>query len=800
MPDPGGIEMNKIAQIFQSLEYGPAPEAADQANAWLDAHGRAFGHFIGGAWTEPANPFASTNPANGDKLADISNGSADDVDAAVKAARAAFPAWSALPGYQRGKFLYAIARMTQKHSRLFAVLETMDNGKPIRESRDADIPLVARHFYHHAGWATHLAREFPDAVPYGVCGQIIPWNFPLLMLAWKIAPALAAGNTVVLKPAEFTSLTALLFAEICERVGLPKGVVNIVTGEGDTGAAIVNHPDIDKIAFTGSTEVGKIIRAATAGSGKGLSLELGGKSPYIVFEDADLDSAVEGLVDAIWFNQGEVCCAGSRLLVQESIEEVFIAKVKARMAKLRVGDPLDKSVDIGALVAPVQVERIQDLMKRGIAEGAVVYEPDSQLPAKGCYLKPALVTNVSPANSLVAEEIFGPVLVAMSFRTPEEAVALANNTKYGLAATIWSENINLALDIAPKIKAGVVWINGTNNFDAAVGFGGYKESGFGREGGREGMSAYLKPSWEKSLKPAAAPAKPHAEPKAKAVNPLDADHLDQTAKNYIGGKQARPDSAYNRPVYAPNGVLVGEVGEGNRKDIRNAVEAARAASGWATTAAHSRAQILYYLAENLDYRRDEFASRIKAQTGKDGAEEVALSVERLFAFAGWADKYDGAVHNPPMRAVAAAMVEPLGVLGIVAPDSLPLLGSVALIAPALAMGNTVVLVPSAQSPLSMTDFYQVLETSDVPNGVINIVTGDSEALAKTLAEHDGVDGLWFAGSAEGSAMVEKASAGNVKQTWTTRGLDYDLANPRYMGDYFLGKATQVKNVWIPYGA
>jgi aldehyde dehydrogenase (NAD+) len=788
--------MNKIAQIFDSLDYGPAPEAPDQAIAWLDSKSRKFGHFIDGKWTKPGKTFTADNPATGASLAEITDGTAAEVDAAVKAARSAFKSWSALSGYERGKYLYAIARMIQKHSRLFAVLESMDNGKPIRETRDADIPLVARHFYHHAGWATHLSSQFPDHVPYGVCGQIIPWNFPLLMLAWKIAPALAAGNTVVLKPAEFTSLTALLFAEICERVGLPKGVVNIVTGEGDTGAAIVNHPDIDKIAFTGSTEVGKIIRAATAGSGKGLSLELGGKSPYIVFEDADLDSAVEGLVDAIWFNQGQVCCAGSRLLVQESIEERFLAKVKARMEKLRVGDPLDKSIDIGALVAPVQVERIKDLMKKGIAEGAEVYEPDGQLPANGCFLKPALVTNVSPANTLVSEEIFGPVLVAMSFRTPEEAVALANNTKYGLAATLWSENINLALDIAPQLKAGVVWINGTNNFDAAVGFGGYKESGFGREGGREGMSAYLKPAWEKSLKPAPA----QAPAKAAAANPLDTGSLDQTAKMYVGGKQARPDSGYNRPVLGPKGELVGEVGEGNRKDIRNAVEAARKALSWGTTAAHTRAQILYFLAENLDYRRDEFAARIKAQTGEDGADEVAQSVERLFAFAGWADKYDGAVHNPPQRMIATALVEPLGVLGIVAPPSRPLLGSIALLAPALAMGNPVVLVPSERSPLSITDLYQVLETSDVPNGVVNIVTGDSVTLAKTLAEHDGVDGLWFAGNAEASAMVEKASVGNLKQTWTSRGLYYDLADPRFAGDYFLSKATQVKNVWIPYGA
>ncbi|WP_417310574.1 aldehyde dehydrogenase family protein [Devosia sp.] len=790
--------MNKIADIFTSLEYGPAPESADLALAWIDSHDGRFGHFIDGKWTKPGKGFATDNPATGKKLADLTNGSQSDVDAAVKAARGAFPKWSALSGYARAKYLYAIARLVQKHSRLFAVLESLDNGKPIRESRDVDIPLVARHFYHHAGWAQHLERGFPGHVPYGVCGQVIPWNFPLLMLAWKIAPALAAGNTVVLKPAEFTSLTALLFAEICDKAGLPKGVVNIVTGEGETGAAITEHKDVDKVAFTGSTEVGKIIRAATAGSGKGISLELGGKSPYIVFDDADLDSAIEGLVDAIWFNQGQVCCAGSRLLVQESIETRFLDKLKKRMATLRVGDPLDKAVDIGALVAPVQVARVTELVKQGVAEGGTLYEPDVDLPKSGCFLRPALITNVSPANTVASEEIFGPVLVEMSFRTPEEAVALANNTRYGLAATVWTENVNLALDIAPKLKAGVVWVNGTNNFDAAVGFGGYKESGFGREGGKEGMGAYLKPAWEKALKPAPAAKAVAAKPK----NPLDGDAgIDRTAKMYIGGKQARPDSGYSRPVLGPDGSLVGEVGDGNRKDIRNAVEAARAAAGWATTTAHNRAQVLYYLAENLDYRAAEFAARIKAQTGEDGTAEVAASVERLFAFAGWADKYDGMVHNPPSRTVAVAMVEPLGVMGILAPPSRPLLGSIALIAPALAMGNTVVLVPSERAPLSVTDLYQVLETSDVPAGVLNIVTGDTATLAKTLAEHDGVDAVWAAANAEISTMVEKASAGNVKQTWTSRGLYYDLADKAlFEGDYFLRRATQIKNVWVPYGA
>lgn len=789
--------MNEIATIFENLEYGPAPESAAEANAWLDARGRKFGHFIAGKWTKPGETFKSENPATGELLAELTAGTAADVDKAVKAARKAFGSWSGLPGFERAKYLYALARSIQKKSRLFAVLETLDNGKPIRESRDADIPLVIRHFYHHAGWAQQRDRLFPDTVPYGVCGQIIPWNFPLLMLAWKVAPALAAGNTVVLKPAEFTALTALLFAEVCAEVGLPEGVVNIVTGAGDTGAAVVNHADIDKIAFTGSTEVGRIIRTATAGTGKGLSLELGGKSPYLVFEDADIDSAIEGLVDAIWFNQGQVCCAGSRLLVQESIEKPFIEKLKRRMDQLRIGDPMDKSIDIGALVAPVQVKRIQDLLALGQKEGGTQYEADGSLPNQGCFLKPTLITDVSPAHTLVQEEIFGPVLVAMSFRTPDEAVALANNTKYGLAATVWTENVNLALDIAPRLKAGVVWVNCSNEFDASAGFGGYRESGFGREGGKEGMAVYLKPAFEKKLKPAAPTTHP------KPAGTVETDGIDQTAKMYIGGKQARGDGGYARPVLGPDGAQIGEVGEGNRKDIRNAVEAATAAASWAGRTGHNKAQILFFLGENLSYRRDEFAERIRKQTGVTAPaakREVDLSIERLFAFAGWADKYDGAVHNVPIRAVSLAMVEPIGVIGIAAPTQAPLLGAVSMLAPAIAMGNTVVLVPSEDHPLSMTDFYQLLETSDVPGGVVNIVTGDRRSLAKVLAEHDGVDAMLFAGPADEGAEMEKLSVGNLKQVWTSRGLDFDWSSDVLSGDYFLSRVTQIKNIWVPYGA
>ena len=409
-----------IAEKFVTMEYGPALEDPKDALLWLDGHKRRFGHFINGEWQDPAEGgyFDSTDPATGEKIASVAQGSAADIAAAVQAARKALSGWQALTPHARARYLYAMARSVQKHSRRLAVLETIDNGKPIRESRDIDIPLVARHFYHHAGWAQLLESEFPGYTACGVVGQIIPWNFPLLMLAWKIAPALATGNTVVLKPAEFTPLTALLFADLCLEIGLPAGVVNIVTGDGATGEALVKHPDVDKIAFTGSTEVGRAIRSVTATSHKRLSLELGGKSPFIIFEDADLDSAVEGLVDGIWFNQGQVCCAGSRLLMQESIAEPLIEKTRARMSTLRVGPPLDKAIDIGAIVAPVQLERIKRLVDQGVAEGATCWQPQIAMPSRGLYFPPTLLSNVHPTSIVAQQEIFGPVLAAMTFRTP----------------------------------------------------------------------------------------------------------------------------------------------------------------------------------------------------------------------------------------------------------------------------------------------------------------------------------------------------------------------------------------------
>ena len=795
-----------VKEIFETMNYGPAPESADVANAWLERHGRSMRLFIGGKFVEPLSSefFETVNPANAQPLAQIAQAGEADVDAAVGAAQKAGPKWAALSGHARARYLYAIARHVQKHARLFAVLETLDNGKPIRETRDLDIPLVARHFYHHAGWAELVDTELAGYEPAGVCGQIIPWNFPLLMLAWKIAPALATGNTVVLKPAEYTPLTALLFAEVCQEIGLPPGVVNIVTGDGATGELIVKHPGVDKIAFTGSTEVGKRIREVTAGSGKKLSLELGGKSPFVVFDDADLDGAVEGVVDAIWFNQGQVCCAGSRLLVHEGVADALHDKLRARMETLRVGDPLDKAVDMGAIVAPVQLQKIETLVERGKAEGATCWQPSWAVPQEGLFYPPTLFTDASPASTVAQVEIFGPVVVSMTFRTPAEAVELANNTRYGLAASVWTENVNLALDVAPKIKAGVVWVNCTNQFDAAAGFGGYRESGFGREGGKEGLLEYLKPSWEEGLPNYKADSSQFPkEATEDEREDWELPPLDRTPKLYIGGKGARPDSGYSRSVLDPKGKLLGEVGEGNRKDVRNAVEAARKAAGWAKATAHNRAQVLYFLAENLEARAPEFEARLTVMTSvshKAAADEVAASVQRLFYYAAWADKFDGAVHHTPVRNVTLAMPEPLGVMGLVCPDDAPLLALVSLVAPAVAMGNRVVAVPSTRYPLAATDLYQVLDTSDVPGGVVNIVTGERDVLAGTLARHDDVDALWYVGSAEGSAIVERESVGNLKQTWVNYGKKRDwFSAVQGQGREYLRRATQVKNIWVPYG-
>ena len=779
-----------IKDIFNTMDYGKAPESPDQALAWLATNNGTMSHFINGRWQKGKDHFASNNPATGEALAQVAQGDEKIVNQAVKAASEALPAWQALSGHQRGQYLYALGRLLQKNSRLFAVLESMDNGKPIRESRDIDVPLAVRHFYHHAGWAQLLDSELPDHQAIGVVGQVIPWNFPLLMLAWKIAPALATGNTVVLKPAEFTSLTALLFADICQQAGLPKGVVNIVTGDGQTGQHIVQHPEIKKIAFTGSTAVGRWIRQATAGSGKKLSLELGGKSAFIVCADADLDAAVEGVVDAIWFNQGQVCCAGSRLLVQEAVADRFHQKLISRMNKLRIGDPLDKSIDMGAIIDPRQQQKIATLVQAGVEAGACLNQSTAALPKGGCFYPPTLLTDVSPSDSVAQEEIFGPVLVSMTFRTPAEAVALANNTRYGLAASIWSENINLAMHLAPLVQAGVVWINCTNQFDAAAGFGGVKESGFGREGGKEGLYEYLVPKPGANKKPA-------SKTKAAKVSNDPIEGMDKTPKMYIGGKQVRPDGGYSYAVHDHQGQLITHAGLGNRKDIRNAVEAAAGSHTWSGMNGYQRQQVMYFMAENLSYRQDEFIDRLQqhGHSKKQAQIEVETAIERLAYYAAWCDKYDGQVHSVPLRGVAMAMHEPIGVIGIQCPNEAPLLSFISLMAPAMAMGNRVVITAAEAFPLPALDFYQVLNTSDVPAGTVNIISGQSAELSKPLAGHMNVDAIWAFGA--DAQLVEHESATNLKRTWTETSPRDWLKQGQ--GSEFLRHASQVKNIWTPYG-
>ena len=785
--------MKDIVKNFRNIKYGPAPEDAKEVNKWIANLDKPNHLYINGKWVKSKSTknIQSINPANNSKLFALAVANKTDVNAAVLAAKKAFPKWLSLSPIRRSKYMYALARLIQKHSRFLAVLETIDNGKPIRETRDIDIPLVARHFYYHAGWAAKLNKQ--NLNPIGVVGQIIPWNFPLLMLSWKIAPAIACGNTVVLKPAEFTSLTALFFAEICQKAGIPNGVINIVTGDGTTGELITQHPDIKKIAFTGSTEVGKKIIQSTAVAEKKLTMELGGKSPFIVFEDADLDSAVEGVVDAIWFNQGQVCCAGSRLLVQESIEKKFIKKLKDRMEKLRVGNPLDKSIDIGAIVAPVQLKKIRQIVNKGKKEGSKLWQPSWACPKEGLFFPPSLFTNVSPASYIAQVEIFGPVLSSLTFRTPSEAVAIANNTPYGLAASIWSENINLALDIAPKIKAGVVWINSTNLFDASCGFGGYKESGFGREGGSEGIRAYTNINIPQKKKISSRNIK----------RKINIPTIDQTPKLYIGGKQKRPDSGYSFPFYSHNNKFICDIGRSNRKDVRNSVEAAsKAFSNQLSN--YNRSQILFYLAENLSQRKDTFIDLLINISGLnhiDAKKEFDLSCERIFYYASMADKFEGLIHNPPLRGLTMAVKEPIGVITSILDDNQPLLSLATVMSSVFANGNTNIIVPSEKTALITTLMYQVFDTSDVPAGYINILTAKQNELNLPLAQHENIDGIWaFSENSITRSSIIKETAFNLKRFWcpTNNNIDWSSNSEEFLLE-FLHQGSQVKNIWIPYG-
>lgn len=829
-PEPvtkgGDVAQKSIAELFEDLEYGPAPESAAVAHAWMAEHDKNFGHFVNGEWYKPEGrkTYETCAPSTGEKLCKTIQGNEDDVNYAVDCAKTAHQTWGAMSGHERARHIYSLARHVQKHSRLIAVVEALDNGKPIRETRDADVQVVVRHLYHYAGWAQLADTEMKGWSSVGVVGGIVAWNFPLMLLIWKVAPALAMGNTVVMKPATYTRLSALLFAEICNEAGLPKGVFNVLTGSGRMGSVLAGHPDVDKVGFTGSTEIGQLLRRLTAGTGKKISLELGGKSPIVVFDTADLDAVVEGVVDAIWFNQGQVCSAGSRLLVQENVYDRVLAKLKERMTKLRIGNSLDKSIDMGAVVDAKHKKDIEKYVQIARDEGCDVFQACACMPQNaGYYYPPTLITNVQPVSTVVQEEIFGPVLAMHSFRTAKEAIKIANQSRYGLAASVWTENMSLALECAVSIKAGTVWINSHNLFDAAAGFGGYRESGYGRDGGKEGLYEYCKPSWMPRIRMEAPkddgkfgkrvegrPVNPDRDPTpifqrgGSAALSASAPTIDRTYKLYIGGKQARPDATYVKAVKGADGKVLGQVSEGNRKDIRNAVEAAhKAAAGWGKRAAHNRAQIVYYMAENLDIRRQEFASQISAMTGgsiEDGLREVDESISRLFHWAAYADKFGGTVQETQLYGATVKIQEPVGTIGIACPDECPLLGFISLFAPAIVRGNTIIIIPSEAHPLAVLDLYQVFETSDLPAGVVNIVSGNKDHLTKYLTEHQDIEAMWYFGSAAGSRFVEAASADNVKRTWVNYGHTRDWHDPdQGRGEEFLYQATESKNIWMPMG-
>ncbi len=757
------------------FEYAPAPESRSVVDLKS-----SYGLFIGGEFVDGSgHSFKTISPSTEEVLAEVAEADEADVDRAVKAARRAYSrTWSRMSGAERGKYLFRIARIIQERSRELAVLESLDNGKPIKESRDVDIPTAAAHFFYYAGWADKLEHagfgENPQ--PLGVAGQVIPWNFPFLMLAWKIAPALACGNTVVLKPAETTPLTALLFAEICQQADLPPGVVNILTGAGATGQALVAHEDVDKVAFTGSTDVGRAIAKSVAGSKKKVTLELGGKAANIVFDDAPVDQAVEGIVNGIFFNQGHVCCAGSRLLVQESVADEVLERLKRRMMTLRVGDPLDKNTDVGAINSAEQLAKIRELSDIGEAEGAGRWSPPCDLPDHGFWFPPTLFTGVSQAHRIAREEIFGPVLSVLTFRTPQEAVEKANNTPYGLSAGVWTDKGSLILWMASRLRAGVVWSNTFNRFDPASPFGGYKESGYGREGGRHGLEGYS------------------------AMSRID---VRKTYKLYIGGAFPRSESARSYVVNDAKGKFWANASHASRKDARDAVKAARSAfAGWSGRTAYNRGQVVYRIAEVLEDRREQFEAELHTAEGITAAKArtyVDASIDRLVWYAGWADKIAQVVGGANQVAgpyFNHSAPEPSGVIAVVAPAG-PLLGLVSVVAPVIVTGNTAVVIASEPHPLTSITLAEVMATSDVPGGVVNVLTGPQAELAPWLASHMDVNGLDLTGVAdqELARNLEIQAAENLKRV-RRPGLEDLLASPP------LDRMTtflETKTVWHPMG-
>ncbi|XP_070584653.1 aldehyde dehydrogenase family 16 member A1 [Erythrolamprus reginae] len=779
---PGHVkEENRNRDACKDSEEGSCKEGRLQEppllKSWLDSHGRNLGHFINGKWLKPDGRETCTikNPTTVETLGTTIQGKKEDLDKAVQAAKTAYESWSLLPGHVRARHLYNIARTIQKHQRLLSVLDSLDSGNLIRESQEADLPLVVRHFYHYAGWAQLMEEQMSNWKPLGVVAILIPQSFPLLTLTWKLCSALAMGNTAIVMPSMPTA--ALFLAEICTQAGLPPGVFNVLIGDLGLKEVLAHDPGIDKVAFAGTAKVARCLRQSTAGSGKKLCLQLGEKLPFIVFDSADLDSAADAVVDAIWLNRGQVHSAGAQLFIQESISNEFIQCLKHRMGRLRLGDSMDKNTDVGPLINNKQQNFIESLLEEAQAEGAQIFQTSASRPSKELFYPPTLITGVFPTSRCFKAKAF--------------------------------------LD-CQSLQVGTVWINSHNMLDAAAAFGGYKESGHGQNGGKEALYEYVRPIWETqprigcmnmNFETFATSPKTDLPAPCSTVPELKADipRLDQTYKLYYGGSQKRPDSLSSRTIVDHAEKPVAVVADGNVKDILNAVEAAhKAAPGWAKKTTHARAQILYYLAENLELRRAEIASKLESLMGIEKEEalmEVDTSVRRLFYWAAYADKYGGVVQETTLYGACIHFREPLGVVGIACPDKHPLLSFVSLFGAAITRGNCVVIIPSERYPLPALDFIQVLETSDVPAGVVNVISGSRDYLSRSLAEHHDVQAMWYFGSKEGSGLVEWASAGNLKRTWVNYGVDTRCwTDPEAgSGEEFLYQATQSKSVWMPMG-
>ncbi|KAL8594169.1 hypothetical protein ACOMHN_018109 [Nucella lapillus] len=804
-----------VKDIFDSLKYGPAVDPDVVAKAWLDDHGRQFGHFIDNQWYKPDGgvQVQTNNPCTGELLATVTEASEGDVEKAVQCARKAFDSWSKLSDNARARHLYSIARHVQKHQQLFSVVETLDTGRVMRESRVNEVPQAVRLLYHSAGWAQLRESELQGYKPYGVVAVLPSLSRPLVSLVQRLAVSLAMGNTVVVCPSSVTPLSALLLAEVCREAGLPEGVIGVLTDGRDSGGLrkLVMREEVDKVAYAGTTREGQMLRQLLAGSGKSLSLELSGSCAMLVFDSADLDSVVEGVVVAAWGYQGQLNTSLSRLLVQESVAEKLIHKLRQRLEKVRVGNSLEKNNDVGAMTTDHMAELIGNAVEEARQEGAQVYQASTAGCSGSCFYPPTLLVGVQTASRIVYEDIPGPVVNLLQFRTTKEAIAIANNSNFAIGASVWTENVSLALEASAGLQMGTVWINSHSTDDAAAGFGGPRLSGSGRVGSRRGLLEYVQPSWVErtsgvgklnlgSFGSTVAPR-----PTDKSVGGAgDSPQLDRTYKLYYGGVQKRPDGQYSRPVITSEGKVVGHVSEASRKDVRNAVEAAqKIVTGWSKRMGHNKAQILYYIAENMETQKDELVEALTSMTGQPQGQseaEVALALKRLFFWAAYCDKFGGSVQEAPIYGSVIETNEAVGVIGVACPDSQPLLAFVSLFAAAIARGNAVVMIPSEKYPLAAAQLYHVFDSSDLPGGVVNILTGNRDHLTRVLAEHHEVQAVWYFGSEEGSKFVEHAAAENLKRTWVNNGKDRDFADEAQgCGEEFLLQSTQPKTVWIPMG-